>query len=141
MKLPLALLALTFAASCATADKPMEPRTRATCNSNPCLVKVTVRDCRDIRVEPERLDIPAGNRNNIVWELHQLPTMGFVFTRNGVEFKHGGGGGFSSPGGHNSIRYVWHNNNSGKGEHRYNVNLTQDMGRTICTLDPTIFNH
>jgi len=141
MRLPLTLLALAFAASCATADKPMEPRSRASCTTDPCVVKVIVRGCDNIRVEPEHLDIPAGKSSDIVWEIHQLPTMNFVFTRNGIEWKQGGGGGFSGAGGHGSVRYRWHNNNSGKGAHRYNVNVTQDMSRTICVEDPTIFNH
>ena len=142
MKLPLTLLAFTLAASCAAPPKPeMAPRSTATCNSDPCVVKVIVRGCDNIRTEPDRLEIPAGNRNDIVWEIHQLPTMNFVFTRNGVEWKSGHGGGFSGGSGHGSIKYRWHNNNSGKGNHRYNVNVTQDMGRTICTEDPTIFNH
>ena len=141
MKPPLSLFALVVVAACATGDRPLEPQSRATCNSNPCRVKVIVRACNNIRADPERLDVPAGNRNNIEWEIHQMPGLNYVFTRNGVEFKKGGGGGFSSPGGHHSIRYVWHNNNSGKGDNFYYIHVTQDGGRTICTEDPTIFNH
>ena len=142
MKLPLSILAAALLlASCATTDKSMHPRSAATCNTNPCKVKVIVRDCRRIDVEPDRLDIPAGNRNDIEWEIHQNPGTSFVFTREGIEWKSGAGGGFNPGGGSGTTRYRWHNNNSVKGDHRYNVNVTQDNSRTICTEDPTIVNH
>ena len=139
MKLPIPLLAFAVLCSCAAPQKDMGPLTRAACSSDPCRIKVVVRGCDNIRTDPKILDVSAAR--TIEWEIHQLPTMNFVFTRNGIEFKQGGGGGFSGAGGHNSIKYRWHNNNSVKGDHHYNVNVTQDMGRTVCTEDPTIFNH
>ena len=142
MKLPLSLAATALLAACASPHAPMDQRSRATCDSNPCLVKVVVRACNNIRADPKILDVPAGNRNDIVWEIHQDPGLNYVFTRhNGIEWKSGSGGGFSPGGGGGSIRYRWHNNHSGKADHHYNIHVTRDNGATICTEDPTIVNH
>ncbi|HUP96539.1 MAG TPA: hypothetical protein VM073_01285 [Usitatibacter sp.] len=139
MKLPLSLAALAFVASCAAPHKDMGPFTRTTCSSDPCRIKVVARGCDNVKTDPKILDVSAAR--TIEWEIHQNPGTSFTFTRNGIEFKSGGGGGFSGHGGGGSTRFTWHNNNSVKGDHHYNVNVTQDGGRTICTEDPTIVNH
>jgi hypothetical protein len=111
------------------------------CKTDPCVLTVTVRGCSNIKTTPRQVDLPAGHRPRIVWEIAQMPGMSYVFTREGIEFKQGSGAGFASPGGANSTRFVWHSNNAARQPHGYNVNVTQDGGRTICTEDPTIVVH
>lgn len=136
---PLLAAGAVALAGCAAPSKDMDMTTRAQCTTSPCQLTVKVTDCRRIKTTPYVLDVPAGNRNDIVWSL-DAPS-NWTFTNKGVEFKTGSGGGFSSGGGGGSTTYRWHNNHSANGEHRYNVNVTPDRGQTICTEDPTIVNH
>jgi len=132
-------LALLGLAGCA-ADKDGGVVSMATCTANPCPATVTVTvqggKCTP-QTNPKRLEIPAGNKNDIVWTLNA--PAGFKFQNNGVEFKAGSGGGFSSGGGGGGTRFVYHNNHSKTGDHLYNVNVTN--GAISCTEDPTIVNH
>ena len=137
---PLLAAGVVALAGCAAPHKDMGMMSRAQCTTSPCMltVKVTGTDCQRVTIKttPNILDIPAGNRNDIEWSLDAPAN--WKFTNKGVEFKSGSGGGFTGGGG-GGTTYRWRNNNSVKGEHRYNVNVTD--GRAVCTEDPTIVNH
>lgn len=111
----------------------------ATCSSNPCAatVTVTVQGNRCMpHTNPQQLDIPAGNTNDIVWT---IPGGNFKFAHNGVEFKSGSGAGFSNGGGGGGQSFRYHNNHPRPGVlHHYNVTVTD--GTLTCTEDPTILN-
>lgn len=138
---PLLAAGVVALAGCAAPHKDMGMMSRATCTTSPCrlTVKVTGTDCQRVTIKttPQILDVKV--RDDIEWTLDG-PT-NWTFTNKGVEFKWGGGGGFSGAGAGGGTTYRWHNNNSVKGDHRYNVNVTPDRGRTSCTEDPTIVNH
>jgi len=110
----------------------------ATCTANPCpaTVSVSVQGGRCMpRTNPNQLDIPVGNTNDITWT---IITPGWTFVRNGIEFKNGSGAGFSPVGGAGGTTFRYHNNHSRQGTHFYNVTVTD--GTLTCTEDPTILN-
>jgi len=130
-------LALLLAiAGCAAPGKDMM-ETRATCTSSPCALTVDIRDCGNVKTSPNRLDIPPGNSNDIVWT---IVTPGWTFARNGIEFKSGSGAGLTPVGGSGTTSFRYRNNHS-PGTHAYNVNVMQSGSSTVCTEDPTIVNH
>jgi len=132
-------LALVGLGGCA-ADKDGGIHPMTLCSADPCPATVTVAIVGGKCVpttSPRKLDIPAGNKNDIVWT---ITTPGWRFQNpKGIEFKHGHGGGFSSGGGGGSNVFRYHNNHSVTGPHDYNVNVTN--GNLSCTEDPTIVNH
>jgi hypothetical protein len=111
------------------------------CASGQCKVTVTLAaDCR-IGVDPEVLDVPAGDFMHIHWKIASSSAPA-TFDVNGISFPPG-----QNPDGLfdekelqlNGKQFHWRDRNTQAGQFKYAINLRDEQGR-LCHLDPFIHN-
>lgn len=113
----------------------LAPMGTPNCTSSPCVVNVTVRSCKEVRIEPHDVQVPRGGGKFVVeWNISgggpwTFRDPGITFKGSNDEFEDEGKG---------SKNYKWKYKNSKPGRHYYNTHLTD--GRVNCDFDPSIMN-
>ena len=130
------LLAVAFAAlvvsGCAT-----HPRTsRYNCTTSPCVVTVTVDDCR-ISLDRDPLHVVRIRDAELVWE---LASPGYEFVADGIRFKPGSATGQFHRNSHAANRYKWLDRNTVAGRNEYGIKVKRTHGAACPEFDPVVVN-
>ena len=130
------LLAASILAGCATMSGDPEPRGHP-CDTDNCVVTVTVKGCNAISVDRPLVVFDAGKKGDLEWNLVAPGNWSFV---DAVEFKNSASNSEFQNKRHGRKKVKLNNKHTRPGRHPYNVVVTPDNGATRCVLDPTIMN-
>lgn len=107
----------------------------------PTIVQVTVHTkgtSHSVTVDPDPVDIAAGVRGPIQWQITNPAAEGWKFERQGIDIVSPGTE-FDHPTGGGTRVFTWNNNHTKPGNYKYTVRVENNTAK--AKLDPSIVNH